>query len=162
MEPSQHKLKSLGDHHIKISDGRKQNGEEIARPCVATAGDYCKFPLRGAVTGVRDVSCVPCSCPEPGKGRQSAHTNIGAGLWLGFPSMTQPSHQTQCLCCHEMFWHTPAQIPGNVHTRMSESSRCGGGTRQAPLEKNPTHHGGGKPSGCLSTTQHPWPSVILY
>lgn len=32
---------------------------------MATAGDYCEFPLRVAVSSVRDVSCVPCSCPEP-------------------------------------------------------------------------------------------------
>lgn len=111
MEPSQHKLKSLSGHHIKISDSRKQKGEEIARACVATAGDYCKFPLRGTVTGVRDESCVPCSCPEPGEGRQCAHTNIRAGPWLCFPAMTQPSHQTQGLCCHETQMTHPAPDP---------------------------------------------------
>lgn len=103
----------------------------------------------------------PAAAQSLCEGRQAAHTTSRAGPWLSFPSMTQPSHQTQCLCCHETFRHTTPEIPGNVHTRMSESSRCGGGTCQVPLEKNPPHHGGGKPSGCLSTTQHPWQSVIL-
>lgn len=80
----------------------------------------------------------PAAAQSLWEGRQSAHTNIRAGPWLGFPSMTQPSHQTQCLCCHEAFRHTTPQIPGNVHTGMSESSGCGGGPRQVPLEKNCT------------------------
>lgn len=80
----------------------------------------------------------PAAAQSLCEGRQSAHTSIRAGPWLGFPSMTQPSHQTQCLWCHEAFRHTTPQIPGNVHTGMSESSRCGGGTRQVPLEKNCT------------------------
>lgn len=60
-----HKLKSLSYNHIKILQGRKQNGQEIARARFAIPKDDFKFSSGAAAVGVTDMLCLPCSSPEP-------------------------------------------------------------------------------------------------
>lgn len=58
-------IESLSNNHIKILQGRKQNGQEIARARSAVAGDDFKFSFGAAVAGVTDMLCLPRSSPEP-------------------------------------------------------------------------------------------------
>lgn len=127
-------IKSLSNNHIKILQGRKQNGQEIARARPAVAGDDFKFSFGAAVVGVTDMSVSLAAPQSLGEGKQSAqpaHALQQRGGWLGFPRVTQSSQRARRSQCREAFRHTTPQLLQETLTHRSGKAvdaEVGGGT----------------------------------